>query len=302
MDTLVISKSKFKKLERLKLANYICNTESEIYILPDKDKWTKKDLLFKKLYVNNGDYFSNKLYTVNTLIDSKNDIGLEELVLPERLAILNGEVAGFAMEYIKGKNLQTILNSSTYTEKEKIEYLKEVGEIIEKVRKVRRYKSKNNEVLKDFYLNDIHESNFILNNNTGKLNVLDMDSAKINNNKTFPAKYLRNEVLRDLVKYEVIDNNLGSIYEVNKETELYCYNTMILNYLYGDNTSKFTLEEFYEYMEYLISIGVPQDIVFSFERLYTEKCNKNPMDALDDLSLFVYRSNKYVYKLARKKK
>lgn len=301
MEALTISKKKFESLKPLTLQKYILHTEAELYVIPKKEKYEKEDHLLKRLYVTNGDYFSNKLYTINSLLDNEEAIDIEELIMPEQLAIVNNSVVGFIMPLVESENLKTVLKSVEYTTKQKIQYLKQAGEIIEKVKKVRTYKSQEYPSLSDFYLNDIHENNFILNNKTGKVNAVDVDSCKINNNKTFPSKYLRRRPeFENLPKYQKIENSLGAQIEANENTEIYCYIIMILNFLFGGAITRLEIEEFYDYLEYLHHLGMPFDIVEIFSNIYTNHENVNPIDALDELESFATRSKESVYKLTRK--
>lgn len=300
MEALTISKKRFESLQPLSLQRYILHTESELYIIPKKHNYEKEDHLLKRLYVTNGDYFSNKLYTINSLLDNETAIDIEELILPEQLAIVNNSVVGFVMPLVESENLKTVLRSNKYTPKQKIQYLKQVGEIIEKVKKVRTYKSKEHPGLSDFYLNDIHENNFILDKNR-RVKAVDIDSCKINNNKTFPSKYLRRRPeFENLPKYQKIENSLGAQIETSENTEIYCYIIMILNFLYGGAITKLEIEEFYDYLEYLHHLGMPFEIVDMFSNIYTNHENISPIDALDDLESFTMRSKESVYKLARK--
>lgn len=301
MEALTISKKKFESLKPLTLQKYILHTEAELYVIPKKEKYEKEDHLLKRLYVTNGDYFSNKLYTINSLLDNEEAIDIEELIMPEQLAIVNNSVVGFIMPLVESENLKTVLKSVEYTTKQKIQYLKQAGEIIEKVKKVRTYKSQEYPSLSDFYLNDIHENNFILNSKTGKVNAVDVDSCKINNNKTFPSKYLRRRPeFENLPKYQKIENSLGAQIEANENTEIYCYIIMILNFLFGGAITRLEIEEFYDYLEYLHHLGMPFDIVEIFSNIYTNHENVNPIDALDELESFATRSKESVYKLTRK--
>jgi len=252
MKALNISKRKFETLQPLPLQKYVLHKESELFIVPKKRNYEKHDYLLKKLYRTTGDYFSNKLYTVNSLIDNRDTIDMEELIIPEQLAIVNNSVVGFIMPLVPNENLKTVLKSKNYTPKQKINYLKQVGEILEKVKRVRTYKGTENPILSDFYLNDIHENNFIINQKTGRVNAVDLDSCRINNNKTFPSKYLRNrKEFEKLQKYQKIENSLGAEIEVNENTELYCYIIMILNFLYRGNVANLEEEKFYDYIKKL---------------------------------------------------
>ena len=87
-----ISKMKLEQLDNLDIPKEVFNTEAELFIFDKKEKWAKEHYAFKKFYVDNGEVFSNKLYTLHQLIDKKDQIGIEELVMPDRLISINGKV------------------------------------------------------------------------------------------------------------------------------------------------------------------------------------------------------------------
>lgn len=76
---------------------------------------------------------------------------------------------------------------------------------------------------------------------------------------------------------------------------------VILNYLYGSNLNTVAIEEFYEYMNYLEYIGINQNLVSLFERIVTNKNNKNPEYLLSSITdEQVYRASEKVYKKLKK--
>ena len=76
---------------------------------------------------------------------------------------------------------------------------------------------------------------------------------------------------------------------------------VILNYLYGSNLNTVAIEEFYEYMNYLEHIGIDKNLVSIFERIVTNKNNKNPEYLLSSITdEQVYRANEKVYKRLKK--
>ena len=76
---------------------------------------------------------------------------------------------------------------------------------------------------------------------------------------------------------------------------------VILNYLYGSNLNMVAIEEFYEYMNYLEYIGIDKNLVGLFERIVTNKNNKNPEYLLSSITdEQVYRANEKVYKKLKK--
>lgn len=62
--------------------------------------------------------------------------------------------------------------------------------------------------LKDFYIGDIHEDNFLVDTEKQEIFVADLDSCKI------------------------------ADYKVTEETDIYCYIIMILNYLYDGRVDR----------------------------------------------------------------
>ena len=77
---------------------------------------------------------------------------------------------------------------------------------------------------------------------------------------------------------------------------------MILNYLYGENIDSVSIDEFYEYLNYLEDIGVNQELVDNFGRVVINKPNENPVNYLDTLTREnVFRAKKNVYKKVKKR-
>lgn len=283
-----------KKLKKMELSKKVLNVEAEFFRYSQKKNWHFEEYVFKKFFHTTGTVYGNKLFTINALIDHKDEIDMEQLVMPEALGAIDGQMVGVISPFIENINLQDILSAKLidFSLKYKIAYLKEIGEILEKMKKMRKYSS-----VKDFYLNDIHESNFILNTKTGKINVVDLDSAKINNNLTFPSKYLNPiSPLYDSPKYKLAKNDIGGYFEINDNTELYCYTMMILNFFYGANASMLTIPDFYAYLDYLNLIGVPKHIVDSLACLFINKDNVNISSYLEELEPFYYKMNKIMFK------
>ena len=185
MQTINISKKRFESLQKYKLPNYVYNTEGILYELPIKNKWEIQYKLLKRLYITNGATFGNKLQTINSLIDNKEKLDIEEIVFPEKIAIVDSEIVGFVMELIKSINLSTALKSPEISNERKIKYLKQIGKLLEKMKRKREYTE-----IKDFYINDLHESNFIVDTRTDSVKAIDIDSCKINGNLIFPIKYI----------------------------------------------------------------------------------------------------------------
>ena len=278
MEVYNISRKLYESL--IKYETNTLNTESELFIVPEKDKWNNNHIILKRFSNTKGDYFGNKLYTINSLINSKDKIGIEEIVFPDKLAIYNKEIIGITMKLINGVNLDYILSNSNYTPTFKKELLIQVGQILNKLKSVRTY---NN--IKDFFIGDLHEGNFVYNFDSKEINVIDMDSCKINGNKPFPSKYLyRSKIIKELShKYKTTDNIYFPEYIPDENTDYFCYIMMILNYLSGTEIEKMNYNEYYTYLDYLNSLGYNLELLTIFENVYSNKDNTNPVDYLDTL-------------------
>ena len=279
METINFSNYSFKKLHKLCLDSNIMNTEGKLFIIPEKSKWDTYSKVLKIFYNNEGSIFGNKLFTINSLIDNKDEINIDELVFPEKLAVINGKICGYTMPYIENMNLGVFLKDNSIPNEQKIYYLKQIGEILEKLKNVR-----NNTNIKDFYLNDLHENNFVINLVSKKLNVIDLDSCKINGNKPCCSKYLSpispiNDIEKKYVKNKDTEY-LGYIVP-NHNSDLYCYNVIVLNYLFQNKITRLSIEEFYVYLNYLRKIGLPYKLVDKFSKLYQYMDNENIMNYLD---------------------
>ena len=147
METINLTKKRFESLDCYDLPNYVFNTEGTLYVLPIKSRWDTKLKLLKRLYLTNGNTFGNKLQTINSLIDNKDELDIEEIVFPEKIATVGGEIVGFTMPLIESINLSTALRSKEITNEKKIDYLKQIGMILDKMKLRRDYTSIN-----EFYI------------------------------------------------------------------------------------------------------------------------------------------------------
>lgn len=290
MQTISISSKKFNDLERLRFDNNIMNTEGQLFIEQANDGSKK---IIKKFYKDDGEYFGNKLLTINYLIDLKDQIGIDELVLPEKIVIENGQIVGSMMRYIDNINFKNIINSYKIPTEKVINYFKEIGVILKKIEDL----NKNN-IVNPFYLNDIHESNFIFNKETKKINVVDLDSVRILNNKPFASRYLTPfSPVADLpYKYKVCDEDAAGYIEPDNNSDIYCFIIMILNYLYKDKVNQMKIPEYYEYLNYLLKIDFPYELLDNFERVYKYDDNINPYELLDLIPKNIEEASSKVYK------
>ena len=278
MEVINLSKKEFGNLKPLELPKSVFNTEAKMYEFERR----RKQYVLKRLYNDGGPTFANKLYTLE-MLNTNRDFIPDSFILPENLVSVNQKVVGFTTPLMPGDNLQEILNSPYIDRKEKIYYLKRIGEILENIKNVRRYTR-----LTDFYINDLHESNFLVNGQKKQLYVVDTDSCKIANNNVFCSRYLSPFSLfqkANTKKYSVIDSfSAGGYIMPDENSDLYCYSIILLNFLYRTNVNNMNLSEYYTYLTYLSDIGIDKELIDIFANLLTAKQNQNPYHLLDTLS------------------
>ena len=297
METLVLSKKKFNSLEPLELDRKICNTEGQLFKFSEKRKWENDPKLLKKLYVNEGETFGNKLATLTSLISNKEELSELDIVVPEKFVVVDKKLSAFTLPYLDSKNFAVILEDRNISSEIKLEYFKKIGMLFESMKNFRKYHN-----MPDFFLNDVHEGNFIIENATNKIKAVDLDSCKINGNKPFVTKYLNYMYIHNNleVKYKPYSRE-KDIYYANENSDLFCYCIMLLNYFYGDKLYKLSLPEFYTYLQYLEDIKFPKPLIEIFSKLYTLDNNENPYEYLAELPQDFARAHKNVYTRLRKR-
>ena len=275
--------------------NKFCNSET-LYDIKninhvESDLYVKNGVMYKKMNLSYGQ-LDNKLNTVYFLIDNKNIINIEELVLPSGIAYLdrNSGIIVIKEKFIDNINFRYVLTSNLYSFSEKIEYFKQIGLILDKMKNVR-----DNTSIKDFYLCDLYTDNFILNTDTNRINVIDMDSCKINGNNSCSSYYLfENNVIDSVKKYKKKELSWFTEYEINENTDILCYIIMLISFISGCDINKVDIKEFYNYMDYLVNFGLSNQLVSILARIYSNDDNVNPYLLLDELNK--YDSKKYVLK------
>ncbi len=275
----------------------------------DLNKYFNKDTLYdvfdvthmeSDLYVNDGylykkmnlgySSFDNKVNTINYLLDNKDIINIDELVLPIDIFYLNRDTGDIVIKekFINNINFRYVLTSSLYSFDEKIEYFKQIGLILDKMKNVR-----DNTNIKDFYLCDLYTDNFILNTDTNRINVIDMDSCKINGNNNCSSYYLfENNVIDSVKKYKKKELSWFTEYEINENTDILCYIIMLISFISGCDINKININEFNNYMDYLVNFGLSNQLVSVLARIYSNDDNINPYLLLDELK--GYDSKKYI--------
>ena len=299
MKVTSISRRAFERLEKMKLSRNVRNTEAVIYDFTPKGNPSPK--VFKKFHYQNGPVFGNKLWTLE-MLDTHKEYLPPSFCIPDSIVTVGGVVQGITLPKIEGKNLADILKDKNVPVEDQIFYLQEVGHILEQLKRIRQ-----NTDLKDIYISDLHESNFIVNEKNHEVYVIDLDSCKIKDNQPTPSKYLTPKSLFTTVqgKYQLAEPDCPTYGYVvaDENTDLYCYTMMFLNYLYGENASKFTLEEYYDYLEYLRTLGYGERFISALQSIVIPQKNESICPYLDELSSEqVFRARENVYQYIKNKK
>ena len=85
------------------------------------------------------------------------------------------------------------------------------------------------------FINDLHESNFIVNEKNHELYVIDLDSCRIKYTQPTPSKYLTPKTLINATqgKYQLADEDCPTYGYViaDENSDLFCYTMMFLCYI-----------------------------------------------------------------------
>ncbi len=273
MDVINYSKKKANTFENLELD--IWNTEADMYVL----KYKNKAKVFKRLYHDEGPMFANKLYTLEMLNTYKECL-TNSFVIPDYLVTVDKNIVGFTVPMIEGENLKIYLDKRSNDCKDQLKYLKQIGVILEDMKNIRKYSSLN-----DFYLNDLHAANFIIEEETKDLKVIDLDSCRIMGNKPFISKYLTpGSLCRVSKKYKISNDTKFGYIIPDENTDIYCYIMTIIEYLLGKSVNQYNIDNFYILLNHLDTLGFDKELLSIFENIILPKHNKNPYEYLDTIT------------------
>ena len=254
----------FKKLQKLQLSDLVTTTESQQFIYNEnKGNLKNQKKLIKIYFIDTPSNMSNKVNVVSKIIENKEYLDIPELVLPESLVSINGEIKGIKMPLIETNiNMIFLLNNPNVKLDIKIKYLKEILNIIKKVQNI--YELKDN-----FYLGDIQESNFILDALEQKVKAIDLDSCYFNGTIPFPARYLASNKAIDSFDKKFPKDPKNNLHIPSRETTYLEFAYMLLNVLSNYSSHRLTCEEYYKYLAYLGSTGFDKKLIYFFESLYS---------------------------------
>lgn len=263
-----------RKLRELPLEPGVLNTEAYMLVLNRKYSSDKKERVFKYLdALEDKDIMSKKLYTITTLDTLDEYKEIEDLIIPDSIIYVDGNIAGFACPIIYNhRNLGIIINNPNVPLDIKLSYLKQMGDIIDKVQRV-----DNSEI--KFQFGDLNEFNFIIDKNN-QVKAIDLDSAYLGVGEPLSMAYylLKNQYIKSIP--EKYKSSKKGIVIPNDNTDLYCYNMILLNALSKENLYRKDINTYYEYLDYIKHLSLPSDLLESFNNIYIPKDNINPKDCI----------------------
>lgn len=280
MKIINLRMHQLRSLKELELEPGTFNTEALMLILNKKQAKTKDGgrMLFKYLDAQDDEkVMARKLYTINMLNGSEKYSSINELIIPDHIVVVDGKIAGFALPLIENhKNLGKLLNNETISLETKLPYIIQLGSIVDKVERI------TNESFR-MQFGDLNEFNFIIDRNN-KVKSVDLDSAYLGQDEPSNTAYylLKNKYITALKdKYKTTKNN---IIIPTDNSDLYCYNMIVLNTLAKEDIFKVDIPTYYMYLNHLKDIGIDKELIKIFERIYLPNNNRNPKDLLKNIN------------------
>ena len=227
-------------------------------------------------------YNQNKIDTLKCIDQKRKDLERlpEFLLFKKYIYGKNDLITGILIEKGYPTNLRTYkINGASFNDL--ILVLQNIGKILETLNHLR---TKEN-ILTDFFIGDLQESNILVDSITKKVQIIDLNSCKIGNNRAFLTKYLN-----FLKTYTHVRQNLGKKYpwdkynfSNNQNTDLYCYSVIILKVLFSIDISILDLNTFYKMMYKLKQENLPEPLFQIFLNLYNNVDNDNPFRYLENI-------------------
>lgn len=280
MQSFYLSTDELNELKRVKLSPGIISSECDLYYFPENID--NQNLLFKSFLINDDKIFANKMQKLTKIEEAEAAYPLSEFVYPNGYVYVDGILKGITLPYIEGANLKRLLNNPLLPFENKIQLLYNVGSFLDKMHYLR-----TNTRFKNFYLYDLHESNFMIERQTKSLKVVDVDGTSIDGFSPEKAMYLNPLTKFNQLKekYPSALNSSGKrVIAPSQNTDLYCYYIMILNLIAQENISLLSPLELMHYLEYLDTLGYNSDFLAFCQTIYSMNENQNPKDLLETLS------------------
>ena len=279
MDIINLRMREVRKLKTLPIEKGVLNTEALMLILKKKFFSNKVDHVFKYLDAQEDpDVMAKKIFTVTTMNIPNEYQKIDSLVFPDSIIYVDGNIAGFGIPLIRNhKNLGAIINNPSISLDDKLFYLVQLGNIIDKVQRT-------NTDFHRFQFGDLNEYNFVVDDHM-QVKAIDLDSAYLGVGEPLNMAYylLRNPYIASLSdKYKTTKDG---IVIPTDDTDLYCYNMIVLNALAKENIYRYDIDTYYSYLEYIRCLGIPKELIEVFHNIYIPKNNSNPKDILFDIDI-----------------
>lgn len=272
-----ISKNQIKFVSELNISEKISHTQGKLSLV----KYNNKLYVEKEIVFLDDEIYSYNIETLKNLNKNKKILP-NNICIPECLVIDGKRYVSFLQPYLEGENLINVLYNEYYSVREQIKYLEQIGLLLERLKNVR----KENNI--EFYINDLHESNIIVYKD--EIKIIDTDTCIIDNDYAYKAKYLTDASLIKYTKNKYkINNKMTPGYIIaNKQSDLFCYNIIILNYLFGkyygrESVNYFDISKYNDFLNYLYKIGISYGLIESFDKVISYENNINPYKYLCDL-------------------
>ena len=260
---------------------------NEGYIFPKKNEKSK---IIKVIEPNSNEYLKMKQHTINLLLE--NSVYLQELkiAIPEEGVKIDNILRGYKATNIKGTPLSHILNDPNVSIDTKISCLKQIGSILRNIESIR----KNNPHLNNLYYNDIHEKNFLV-TNTNEVIGIDFDSCSIQNNTPVQGLYsmMLKRVMPSNNKYKQCPQTCedSTEYIIDNNLDLYSYNIVVLNFMYGIPMYMWSPKKLNKYLNYLDSIKTNKELLYALSCIYDETKDNINIDYLLEYIKEIYQQS-----------
>ena len=267
MKIINLKSKEYRKLKPFLIDEDVTYNEANFYKAPHDNS-----TIFKLYRTKQEDRLVKKEEAVVDIMLSAKDINIPELVLPKAIVTVEDSFKGIALDHIEGCNLSILLKPNTLPLKSQIELLKELGSILEKVKKA-------NPSL-NLALGDVHLDNFMISNK--KIYAIDTDGINIHSHTGRVNYYLVNSLANSTDKYPLADDG---IIKATTDTDIFCFIMIILELVSNNKTIyRISLEEYKRYLDYLDHLGFNTKLLESFASIYNPSIdNINPTNYLDNL-------------------
>lgn len=280
-NTLYLTEEEFKKLEDFKIGDCIPNNEGKFKKI-EIDGQTK--LIKQHVRGKHQELIS---YNINMFLKYRDTLIRHNphLVLPEeKVKIQNNYSNIYTLELVKGIPLQYLLRCDECNFK--IKLLHNLGSIINKFGYIPNFPY-------NLYIGDLHEGNILLDTNRN-LRIIDTTSLYIENTHHFlfenpndvqESKYL--EYNKEIKKEKYLSKyKQGYLHNIipSKDTDIFCYIIIILNTLAQLEASMLTFNSLLNYLDYLESIGIDLNFLYSVTTLFSLSPNINPYKYLSSIT------------------